>query len=293
VPRYSILHLRFDSHQRFPRDIAPALLIGRFLGRRIVLHYCRNQAVVELERFGWWLAPFLRLCDRVVVPAQYLADLLRRQGVGAHVIPYFLDPKVLPPRDITSVQPRMLVARSLEKRNNVACIVEAYAIVKQKYPRAELTIAGDGPERDNLEAQVRQERLTGVSFVHHAGPSGLADLLAEADVYVNASSIDGLPFSLTAAMAVGMPVVTTDAGGISEVLRDEENGLVFRSDDPAGLAEQIIRLIESPELVRRLSDRARESAANISQSATVRSWRSLFVGIAPYAGVEDSSLSTA
>jgi glycosyltransferase involved in cell wall biosynthesis len=113
---------------------------------------------------------------------------------------------------------------------------------------------------------VATKRIHGVSFAGRLNLIELAARLSQADLYVNASTIDCLPYSLPAALMVGLPVVTTPAGGISEIVVDNVNGLIVRPNDPGGLADRIIRLVESPALVSRLSQQAKLSAALFGRS---------------------------
>jgi glycosyltransferase involved in cell wall biosynthesis len=180
------------------------------------------------------------------------------------------------PRKIDSVQPKLVVARSLEKRNNIACVIEAFALVKQKYPRAEMVIAGDGSQREELERLAAREKLNGVTFAGGVSHHELSRHFAEDDVYVNASSIDGLPISLLEALAVGLSVVTTGAGGIPGIINDGINGLIVRPNDPSGLADGIIRLVESPELVQELSEQAKLSSRDYLLAHVKGKWADLY-----------------
>jgi glycosyltransferase involved in cell wall biosynthesis len=260
----------------FSRHVVPALVLGRFLGKRVVLSYHRNQAEAELERSGWWMLPFFRLCNSVVVSSEYVADLFAHYGLATKLIPPAVDMDMFRPRKIDSVQPKLVVARSLEKRNNIACVIEAFALVKQKYPRAEMVIAGDGSQREELERLAAREKLNGVTFAGGVSHHELSRHFAEDDVYVNASSIDGLPISLLEALAVGLSVVTTGAGGIPGIINDGINGLIVRPNDPSGLADGIIRLVESPELVQELSEQAKLSSRDYLLAHVKGKWADLY-----------------
>ncbi len=276
IPRYDIVHLVFPSEMSSFLKLAPALILGRFFGKKVVLSYHRNQAEVELERVGRWFLPFLSLCDTILVSSNYLAEIFSRYNVTVEVVPDGVNRDMFRPRIITSVQPKLIVARSLENRNNISCVIEAFKLVKQKYPRSEMVIAGDGSQRESLEWLVEKEKLNGINFTGGFSPHQLADLFAEADVYVNASTIDGLPTSLLEALAVGLPAVTTGAGGIPEVVNDRVNGLLVRPNDPSGLADRIIELVESPELVQKLSQQAKLTAGNYSWSQIKWKWLELY-----------------
>ena len=83
-------------------------------------------------------------------------------------------------------------------------------------------------------------------------------LYDRADIYLNSSNIDNMPLSILEAFAAGLPVVTTDAGGIPFVVRDRENGLMVPRDDHVAMAASIVRLLREPSLAARLASTARD-----------------------------------
>ena len=85
----------------------------------------------------------------------------------------------------------------------------------------------------------------------------MAKLYDEADVYLNAPNIDNMPNSILEAAACGLPVVTTDAGGIPYIVRNDATALIAPCDDDAALAAAAIRFFEEPDLAIRLADAAR------------------------------------
>jgi glycosyltransferase involved in cell wall biosynthesis len=90
----------------------------------------------------------------------------------------------------------------------------------------------------------------------------MAALYDEADIYLNASEIDNMPLSLMEAFAAGLPVVTTDAGGIPFIAEHGRNALVVSRGDEASLAENAVRLVQEPRLAIELADSARSDCEN-------------------------------
>jgi glycosyltransferase involved in cell wall biosynthesis len=117
-----------------------------------------------------------------------------------------------------------------------------------------LRIAGDGPDRAALSAEVARLGLDGV--VELLGERHDVDeLLAAADLLVLSSDSEGLPLSVLEAMAAGLPVVASAVGGVPELVRDGETGLLVPPGDPGALARALAGLVADPEL------RARAGAA--------------------------------
>jgi glycosyltransferase involved in cell wall biosynthesis len=270
--RYDAVHLFCLSSTSFLHQIAPALCLGRFYGKKVILNYQRQEAEVELEKTVKWILPFLRLCDVVVVSSDHLARVLAQHNIHVGVLPHPVDTNLFQPRTIKTVQPKLMVTRAHEKRNNISCAIEAYKIVKQKYPRTEMVITGDGSQREELQTLAAKQKLNGVNFTGEMSQQQLARQFADVDIYVNCSTIDGLPPSLLEALAVGLPVVTTSVGGVGEIITDGLNGLLVRANDPIGLADRLIELVESPELAAKLSENAKQSVQEYAWSQVQKKW---------------------
>jgi glycosyltransferase involved in cell wall biosynthesis len=116
-------------------------------------------------------------------------------------------------------------------------------------------IAGDGPERNQLESLTALLGLRDrVCFL--GARQDVADLLSQANFLVLPSRWEGLPLIVLEAMAAGCPIIATSVDGTAEVLRNEESGLLVPPNDPIALAEAIERFLNAPSLRTRLAARA-------------------------------------
>lgn len=126
-------------------------------------------------------------------------------------------------------------------------------------PRPDLRflVIGDGPERSRLEAQARELGLDGsLQFLGHR--DDLPDLLQIVDILLMPSRHEGMPMSLLEALALGKPVVAAAVGGIPEVIRDQEQGLLVAPENPVQLADACLALLAQPVRARELGAQARQ-----------------------------------
>jgi glycosyltransferase involved in cell wall biosynthesis len=131
-------------------------------------------------------------------------------------------------------------------------------------PNVRLVLAGDGPQRPEIERLVSELELA--SHVRLLGTRrDVANLLAATDVFLLTSVSEGIPLTVIEAMAAGVPVVATDVGGVGELVGDGTTGFLAPAGDDERIADSILRLARHPEWARGLgraaADRAREEFA--------------------------------
>ncbi len=276
LPHFNILHIFCGSGRTMARFVFPAVLIGKFFGKRVILDYRSPLLLYRRAGRSTLLARMWRLCDRVVVPSVYLEQLVKSLGGRAVYQQPLLHLKDIQPRVLTRLQPQMVVCADLEREHNVACAIRAFDLVKRKYPRTEMSIVGRGSQQMGLENLVASRRLHGVCFVDDRGNHKRHEALAAADLYINCSSVDCLSEATIEAFAGGLPVVTTPTGGGSEIWRDRRDVMRVTFNDHVGMADRIIELIEDPALTEKLSRRSREIADRLLQISSKSSYSGLY-----------------
>ena len=146
-------------------------------------------------------------------------------------------------------------AGGLEPRKNHATLVRAMAML----PEARLVIAGEGEERGNIETLIQALGLEG--RVTLAGlVRDIPRFLASVDVFVMASSAEGLPRAIMEAMAAGLPVVATDAGGTREAVEDGVTGMVVPVDDFDRLVDALRTMVGHAEFRHAMGEAGRRRA---------------------------------
>lgn len=138
-------------------------------------------------------------------------------------------------------------------------LLAAMKTVVRRSSEAALLIVGDGRLRASLQQRAETSSLSGrVRFLGLR--DDVPDLLPAFDVFALSSDDEGYPTSLIEAMAAGRPVVATDVGGVSEVARHGESGLLIPRRDPDRLADAILSLLKSPDRARAMGLRGRQIA---------------------------------
>jgi glycosyltransferase involved in cell wall biosynthesis len=135
-------------------------------------------------------------------------------------------------------------------------------------PDVSLVLAGEGPYRERLERYARSLPLDGrARFLGPQPRQTVFELLRAADAALLSSSWENFPHMVVEALAVGTPVIATDAGGVTEILRDEENGLLVPMGDTDALAAAIRRYFDDPALEERLREASVPSVERFAPDA--------------------------
>jgi glycosyltransferase involved in cell wall biosynthesis len=201
----------------------------------------------------------LRRAETIVVPSAYLAQIARGWGLDGERIRVLTNPA--PPT--VDVEPAPLAPGTfvfvgrLTRQKALEVAIDAVAAV----PAARLVIVGDGPERAELERRAASGR---VEFLGRRSRDEALAIVAGATAAVLSSDWENLPHSAVEALSLGVPVVATSVGGVPEVVRDGENGLLVRPGSPDELAAALSRVLDEPGLRERLAAGARPSVAGLS-----------------------------
>ncbi|MBE6807673.1 MAG: glycosyltransferase [Ruminococcaceae bacterium] len=158
---------------------------------------------------------------------------------------------------------------------NFPFLVDCFAALHKTHPETRLTIVGNGAQRGKLHQQIDALGLS--EAVTITGTVGnVEDYLAAADVYVASSHFEGLPLSILEAMAAGLPVITTNVGGVPDVVHHGENGLLIPPGDPEAYLAALTELTENAEKRAALAARSKELSKNYDEELTIHGYESLY-----------------
>ena len=166
------------------------------------------------------------------------------------------------------------VTRLHDSKGN-SYLVEAAAAVLHDRPRTRFYLFGEGPLRPDLEAQAKALGL-GDRFVFGGFTRDVARTMSAFDLSVFPSLWEGTPLTVFETLAMGKPIVATDADGLMDVLTHEHDALIVPRRDAAALARTIVRLIDSPEDRARLSVHARVTGRQYDIATFVRKMERLY-----------------
>jgi L-malate glycosyltransferase len=279
--RYDVVHAYSASYYSYLLSVLPIILIAKLYGKKILLNYHSGEAEDHLANWRLTAIPFIRWADMIVVPSGYLVDVFARFGLTARAIHNVVELDVFRYRERHPIRPVFLTSRLHEPLYNVPCVLRAFALVQQRYPDASLTVAGDGWMRPQLEALAEELGLRNTRFVGRVPWGDMPDVYDDADIYLTATNIDNMPGSVIECLSCGLPVVTTDAGGVPYIVTHDSTALIVPRNDHAALAAQAMRLLEDDSLAVQLARNGREACRQYAWPAVREAWLDAYHSLGP------------
>ena len=245
-----VLHVFANSGWAWHLCVLPALLVAKLRGVCVIVNYRGGNADTFFATAPSHVLKMLSSVSLRVTPSAYLLRVFRKHGLDAEVIPNIIDLSRFRPSAFRDPlhQPHLIVTRNLEKIYDIPTAVRALGRVRESYPSARMTIAGSGPELSSLQALVRGLGLQdAVRFAGRIDNAEMAALYASADCMLNPSTVDNMPISVLEAFASGVPVVSTDAGGIPDLVENGVSGLLVPIGDDAAMAHGVVDVLRQRE----------------------------------------------
>jgi glycosyltransferase involved in cell wall biosynthesis len=277
-PTGSLLHAH-DAHALSLGGLGAALA-----GRDLIV---TRRTIFPLRHPGFWKG-----ARHVIAVSEAAARSLAGHGLPPERISVIhsatdLDPDQRPQplgmRARLGLAPSTLLAVSvaaLTAEKDQATLIRAAHALRDRLPDLHWVVAGEGDQRPALTAQARG---LGVGDRVHL-PGHLDDparLIAEATVFVMSSQQEGLGTSVLDALALGIPVASTTAGGLPELLAGG-SGILVPPGDPAAMAEAVRRILTDPEAARALADRGRSTARRLTPRRMAEQVRSVYRSCGPF-----------
>lgn len=236
-----------------------AIATSAFLPAKVAVSV-RGEPTMEYEgKLMQLLAKWTFLfADGIILQTKQASEFfpvpVRKKAV---LLPNPINPLFLQKRYMGEREDVIVAAGRLDENKNHAMLIHAFAKIAGEYPTTKLVIYGEGESRDKLEALVEEKGLT--DRVSMPGSvTDIADKICRARIFTLTSNTEGMPNSIMEAMALGIPVVSTDCpcGGPATLIEDGVNGLLVPVGDAFALSDAFRKILSDAECAERLGNNA-------------------------------------
>jgi len=275
-----VIHLMANSGWSWQLFSAPVVWAGWLLKTPVVVNYRGGGASQYFSHSIHRVRPTLNKASEIVVPSGYLQKAFADYGFEAKVIPNIINFERFKPRTEdgnSGDRCHLIVTRNLERIYGIDTAIRAFALAKLVEPRLQLSVAGTGPQRAELEALAQSLNVQdSVSFVGRLDARQIVDFYHSADVMLNPATVDNMPNSVLEALACGVPVATTDVGGIPFIVQHQKTELMFAAGDEQQLANHILTLVNDEDLRQTLIQQGLDSVKAYAWPLVKKQWMQLY-----------------
>lgn len=246
LPKCEVLHIQAAANWGYlPAVIGvPLALLFR---RRCVLSFQSGIGPIFMDRFGWLVKMPFRKATVATVCSRELQEAFRDRGIETVLLHNLYQSDLFVYRKRESVPARIVWTRSFQAIYDPMTAIKAFEIVANRVPNAEFTMTSDGPLMGQVRDYIRTHGIKGVTLTGRVPAEEVARLMAEAGVCLNTTIHDGLPTALLEAGASGLPIVTTNVGGIGSLFEDGKSAFLVSPGDFSAMADRILYLLGNPE----------------------------------------------
>ncbi|WBL24848.1 glycosyltransferase family 4 protein [Zunongwangia sp. HGR-M22] len=209
-----------------------------------------------------------------IAPSNFLKNEFEKRNFDRIcLIPNSIDLKNYPYKSRTHFRPKLLWVRRFQYRYNPRMALEVLELLSTKYSDAELCMVG--PEKDgsmqDCKRLVKKKNLK-VKFTDKLKKIEWAALSEDYDFFINTTTIDNTPLSVIEAMSLGLPIISTNVGGMPNLIVHAKDGILVPSGDAEKMASEISRIIENPTTGESLALNARSKAEFFDWKMIKKDW---------------------
>jgi glycosyltransferase involved in cell wall biosynthesis len=252
-----------------------ALAVRIFKPRPVVITlWGSDKYITQIPILSKTIIRVLNTADAIVCENNNLKAFLVSQGLNSKIITLirnginleFFEPgdsmKIRKNLGLKNDQLILLSVGSLNKNKNHALLINAFAEIVSSKSSLHLYIIGEGEEQDRIKKQIKElkleQKITILGLLDH---KSIYEWMKAADIFILPSQNEGTPNSLLEAMASGLPVIASKVGGIPELIQDNIEGLLFKSNSKDELKEKLYKLIKNNQLQDFLGKNAQKKIA--------------------------------
>jgi glycosyltransferase involved in cell wall biosynthesis len=276
--QYEIAVVQFYSGNSFIWQYIAAVIV-KFLNKKLIFTIHGGSVPDSIKNKTQQYLSLLKKADSITVPSGYIAKSLNEHSIQSELIENSISLKKYPFAPKGKLTHTLLWMRAFSDIYNPLMAVKVVAELKKKYP--DIKIYMGGPDLGGLQATQKlieelglQDNIEIVGFMNFQAKIKYA---RQASVYISTNKIDNAPVSFLEMWAMGLPVISTNVGGVPYLVNDGENGLLIEQNDYTSMAEKVSKIFENKALADKLVNNGRTKVLNYDQNTVYEKWDKLLM----------------
>lgn len=209
-----------------------------------------------------------------IAPSNFLKQEFESRSFDRlKLIPNSIDLQNYPYKERSTFRPKLLWVRRFQQRYNPKMAIKVLELLSMEYDDAELCMVG--PEKDGCMQECKRlvkKKNLNVRFTGKLKKKAWAELSKEYDFFINSTTIDNTPISVIESMSLGLPIISTNVGGMPVLIDHLQDGVLVDSGDSEKMYSEIKNIIENPSIGQALALNARKKAESFGWKNVRKNW---------------------
>lgn len=236
-----IVHIHTASNTDFRRS-AIYVRISKFFDKKVMLHIHGGKFEEYYKKNSNYVNRICNKCDSLATVSSYFVNFLNSSSLNntVHLIPNSVKEPLAAKASDKRYCINLLYMGRIDDNKGIFTLLEVLAENKSLFnERIMLNIAGNG-ETERMNKYIKDNCISSLVNYHGwADEKKKAELLSSSDIYIQLSEFESFGISILEAMSYGLPIITTGAGGVTDLVEDRHNGIIVKREDKAGISEAI------------------------------------------------------
>lgn len=256
---------------------AIACRLIKLLNKKLIITVHGGNVPDRIRQYPNRYLPVLKLADVITCPSFFIVNALKDYGIEGVKINNSIPLKEYSFQQKPSVSPTLLWMRAFSEIYNPELAVKVIELLKAEYPHVRLYMAGpDLGTLQKVKEMIREKNLSeNIEIVGFADKQKKDELAGLANIYINTNRIDNAPVTIVEMWAYGIPVITTDVGGINYLVENGRTALVAKDNDATDMAGSIKQVLSNNRLATELMKNGLKKAQEFSEESVFTSWQVL------------------
>lgn len=210
-----------------------------------------------------------------VSPSSYLQSIFKHENIKTVLIPNTINIEEYNFKKRKEIKPNILFVRAFASIYNPVMAIEVLNQLKKTYSKATLCMVG--PDRDGTLNDVKK-RISELKLDNDVTITGVLtkqkwhELSKDYDIFINTTNVDNTPVSLIEVMALGLPIVSTNVGGIPFLMDNEIDSILVAPNDVLHMTTAVISLLKNSKLTEQISDKGRKKSKRMDWESVNKEW---------------------
>jgi glycosyltransferase involved in cell wall biosynthesis len=220
----------------------------------------------------------IKRADSVICPSNYIITHLQKHQVKAQLIENVLNLSDYAYHKKETINPTLFWMRTFEDVYNPLMAVRVFALLHKKYATAKMIMAGRdaGLLQQTIQLATDLNVISYIEFPGYINNETKNKLAAEYDIYICTNNVDNAPVSMIEMMSLGLPIVSTNVGGIPFLVTNNSDGLLVNMNDDEAMLSKIEMLIEDSYFANQLISQGLKTAKNYGEKEVIIKWEKMF-----------------